>query len=141
MKIRRILFLINSLWELLRFLLLFLAVLLVLREALAANPQVARWLLVLAAPGLLLPAGYLFIYLDPRRSALLGLLQLGKVLAFCAAATLVLAAPFELLRAGLRLPWPAALPAAILAGTVAVDIALLLPLVARGPGSAEGSGP
>lgn len=135
MKIRRILFLINSLWELLRFLLLFLAVLLVLREALTANPQVARWLLVLAAPGLLLPAGYLFVYLDPRRSALLGLLHLGKVLAFCAAATLILAAPFELLRSGLRLRWPAALPAAILAGTVAVDVALLLPLVTREPRS------
>jgi hypothetical protein len=129
MKIKRILFLINSLWELLRFLLLFLAAVLVFRKTITAEAQAVRWLLVLAAPGLLLPAGFLFLYLDARRHvALLGVLRLGKLLALCAAVVLIVTAPFELLRRSLGLTSSGLIPLAILVGTVAVDLALLFAL-------------
>jgi hypothetical protein len=140
MKIRRILFLINSLWELLRFLLLFLAAVLVFRKTVAAETQALRWLLVLAAPGLLLPAGFLFLYLDPdRNAALLGVLSIGKVLALCAAAVLLLAAPFELLRRSLSLTEPVLIPLAILTGAAAVDLALLLPMLPHRQGKEDDS--
>jgi len=130
MKIRRIFFLINSLWELLRFLALFLAAALVLRTARAAEPQVLRWLLVLASPGLLLPAGFLFLYLEPRRrAALLGPLRLAKLLALCASVALILASPFELLREGLGLTRTGLVPLSILVVAVAVDLAFLLALL------------
>jgi len=129
-NIRRILFLINSLWELLRFLALFLAAALVLRRALAAEAQLLRWLLVLAAPGLILPAGFLFLYLAPaRHAALLGPLRLAKLLARCASSLLILASPFELLRGGLAGLPSALIPLGILAGTVVVDAVLLLALL------------
>ena len=135
MKIRRIFFLINSLWELARFLALFLAAVLALGEAAAANAQAPRWLLVLAAPGLALPAGFLFLYLEPRRhAALLGPLRLAKLLGLCASLMLLLASPFELLRGGLLrdvlgLGAPTLVPLLILAAVVVVDLALLLALL------------
>ena len=127
MKIRRILFLINSLWELLRFLALYLAAVLVARQAAAGNQPLLRWLLVLASPGLLLPVGFLFLYLNPfRHLALLGPLCLAKGLALVASVLLLLAAPFELLGGGPGLAPLEQTPLLVLAGTVAVDLVLLL---------------
>ena len=127
MKIRRIIFLINSLWELVRFLALYLAAVLVARQAAAGNYPLLRWLLVLASPGLLLPVGFLFLYLDPlRHLALLGPLCLAKGLALVASVLLLLAAPFELFGAGPGLVPAEGIPLLILAGAVFVDLAFLL---------------
>ena len=79
MSIRRIAFLFNSAWELVRFVVMFL-----LAEAQTGvyQPVVARsalWLLAVAAGQLLMPAVLLFLYVDPRRySPLLNLARLGK---------------------------------------------------------------
>ncbi|MBN2553667.1 MAG: hypothetical protein JXB06_12900 [Spirochaetales bacterium] len=94
MKIRRMFFLFNAIWELVRFCCLFLAVWLVFHQILETNRQAVFWLLVFANGGLLMTAALLFLYLDPRRfRALLNLVRLGKILGLFSALLLIVLEP------------------------------------------------
>jgi hypothetical protein len=94
MKIRRVLFLITAVWELLRFCLLFLAVWIVFRRTLESNSQGIYWLLVLGNGGLLVAASLLFLYVDPPCfRVLLNLVRLGKILGLASALLLIVLEP------------------------------------------------
>ncbi len=81
MKIRRIFFLLNSIWELVRFLFLFLAVWITFQQVLKTDSQAIFWLMLFGNGGLLVAAALLFLYVDPPRfRALLNLVRLGKSL-------------------------------------------------------------
>jgi hypothetical protein len=96
MKIRRISFLINSLWELVRFLLLFAALGVSLGYSLIGDPQTVYWLVLLGSGQLLLPAVLFFLYLDPERFAgLLNVARLGKFLGILAALLLLFLGPLS----------------------------------------------
>jgi hypothetical protein len=101
MKIRRVLFLIIAIWELLRFCAIFLAVWIIFRQVLETNNQGIYWLLVLGNGGLLVTASLLFLYVDPRRfRVLLNLVRLGKILGLFSALLLIILEPIG---TGLRL--------------------------------------
>jgi hypothetical protein len=94
MKIRRALFLITAIWELLRFCAVFLAVWIFFRRILETNNQGIYWLLVLGNGGLLVTASLLFLYVDPERfRVLLNLVRLGKILGLASAALLIILEP------------------------------------------------
>ena len=94
MKIRRVFFLITAIWELLRFLAVFLAVWIVFRRTLETNNQSIYWLLILGNGGLLMSACLLFLYLDPERfRVLLNLARLGKILGLASALLLIILEP------------------------------------------------
>ena len=61
MKIRRIFFLLNSIWELVRFLFLFLAVWGTFRQVLETDSQAIFWLILFGNGGLLVAAALLFL--------------------------------------------------------------------------------
>ena len=128
MKIKRILLLINSLWELARFLLLFLALSFAFRSALLADRSTIYWLILLGSGQLVLPAGMVMLYLDPSRFApLLNLVRLGKFLGILAGLLLLFLSPFgAALRfsAGLGLP-SALVPYTIVVGASIVDLVFL----------------
>ena len=94
MKIHRLFFLVGSLWELLRFLLLFLALGITFRRELLIDTQAIFWLVLLGSANLLMPAGLLFLYLDPdRHRNLLNLIRMGKLLGLLSALLLILLEP------------------------------------------------
>ena len=95
MKIRRIIFLLNSIWELVRFLFLFLAVWITFQRVLETNSQAIFWLMLFGNGGLLVAAALLFLYVDPPRfRALLNLARLGKGLGLISALLLIILEPF-----------------------------------------------
>jgi hypothetical protein len=94
MKIRRVFFLVTAIWDLLRFLAIFLAVWIVFRRTLETNNQGIYWLLILGNGGLLMSASLLFLYIDPERfRALLNLVRLGKILGLASASLLIILEP------------------------------------------------
>ncbi len=136
MKLKRVFFLISALWELVRFCLLFTALLLIFRLIVITNRQAIFWLLLFGSPQLLLPAGLLVLYTRPEtHSALLNLMRLGKILAVFSALLLFVLEPL-----GLNLGFPGSLfsflvtPLFILLGVVFVDIIFLFFLLSYSPG-------
>ena len=94
MKLHRLFFLIAAVWELARFLCLFLAVWIVFRQILETNVQAVYWLLALGNGGLLPAAALLLLYMRPERFRnLLNLVRLGKILGLFSALLLVVSAP------------------------------------------------
>jgi hypothetical protein len=72
---------VQFLWELVRFLGLFLLALLRFRGLLVEDPSAVLWLLALGSAQLLAPAALaLFLYSPARRAALLPFLRLAKIL-------------------------------------------------------------
>jgi hypothetical protein len=128
MKIKRILFLINSLWELARVFLLFAALAVALRRTLLEVQSSVYWLVLLGSGQLVLPAALVMLYLDPTRfAALLNLVRLGKFLGILAALLLVFLLPLSsglLPPVGLPVPF-AALPFSIVVGMTIVDLVFL----------------
>ncbi len=95
MKIRRIFFLLNSIWELVRFLFLFLAVWITFQQVLETDSQAIFWLILFGNGGLLVAAALLFLYVDPPRfRVLLNLVRLGKGLGLFSALLLIILEPF-----------------------------------------------
>lgn len=95
MKIRRIFFLLNSIWELVRFLFLFLAVWITFQPVLETDGQAVFWLMLFGNGGLLVAAALLFLYVDPPRfRAFLNLVRLGKGLGLFNALLLIFFEPF-----------------------------------------------
>ncbi len=112
MSIRRIVFLFNSAWELVRFVALFLLAAVQTEALLAASPRLPLWLLAAAAGQLLMPAALFFLFVDPRRNAaLLNLARLGKGIGVFVEVILLVSEPFGALgeRAFRGLPAAAAL--------------------------------
>ena len=96
MKIHRVFLLLSSIWELLRFLFLFLAVWVTFQQILETNRQAVYWLLLFGNGGLLVAAALLFLYTDPARfRVLLNLVRLGKVLGLFSALLLVILEPIS----------------------------------------------
>jgi hypothetical protein len=94
MKIHRVFFLFNAIWELVRFCCLFLAVWIVFHQILETNRQAVFWLPVFGNGGLLAVAALLFLYVDPRRyRALLNLVRLGKILGLFSSMLLIVLEP------------------------------------------------
>jgi hypothetical protein len=123
MRIKRILFLINSLWELARFLALFLALAVTFRPVLLSDPAAVYWLILLASGQLLLPAAMVLLYLDPGRfAALLNLVRLGKFLGILAGLMLVFVSPF---RTVLRFAGGFGLPSALVPYTVVIAVLIV----------------
>ena len=128
MKIKRILFLINCLWELARVFLLFTALALAFRRTLLEDRAFVYWLVLLGSGQLVLPAALVILYLDPARFApLLNLVRLGKFLGILASLLLVFLLP---LSSGLfpasALPVPfAVVPFSIVIGMTIVDLLFL----------------
>jgi len=134
MKIKRILFLINSLWELARFLLLFLALGTAFRLTLLADRGAVYWLILLGSAQLLLPAALLLLYLDPLVFAgLLNLVRLGKFLGILSGVLFVFFSPSSAAPgAGSRgvFPFP---PHALVVGVVLLDMIVLFLLFLWSP--------
>lgn len=108
MKIRRVLFLIAAIWELLRFCAIFLAGWIVFRQVLETNDQGIYWLLIIGNGGLLVTASLLFLFVDPPRfRVLLNLVRLGKILGLFSALLLIILEPIG---TGLRFPPAGFLP-------------------------------
>ena len=123
MKIKRILLLINSLWELARFLLLFLALGFAFRTTMLTDRSAVYWLILLGTGQLLLPAALVLLYLDPVRfAALLNLVRLGKFLGILAGLLLVFLSPFG---ANLRLPGAVGISSALVPYTMAIGISIV----------------
>jgi len=123
MKIKRILLLINSLWELARFFLLFLAMGVAFRLTLLRDSAAIYWLILLGSGQLLLPAALLMLYLDPLRFAvLLNLVRLGKFLGILAGLLLVFLSPFG---AGLRLPGGLGLTSTLVPYTIVIAMSIV----------------
>jgi len=128
MKIKRILFLINSLWELARVFLLFAALAIAFRRTLLEDRASVYWLVLLGSGQLVLPAALVMLYFDPARfAALLNVVRLGKFLGILAALLLVFLLPLSsgLLPAGI-LPVPfAVIPFSVVIGVTIVDLIFL----------------
>jgi hypothetical protein len=122
MKIKRFLFLINSLWELARLFLLFAALTIAFRRPLLEDRSAVYWLVLLGSAQLLLPAALLLLYLDPARfDSLLNLVRLGKFLGILAALMLVFLVP---LTAGVIPGGAMPLPFAVVPFTMVVGITI-----------------
>ncbi len=94
MKIHRLFFLLGSLWELLRVLVRFLALGSTCRRERLIDTQAIFWLVLFGSANLLMPAGLLFLYLDPHnRRTLLNLMRMGKLLGLFSALLLILLEP------------------------------------------------
>jgi hypothetical protein len=107
MKIRRLFFLLNSIWELVRFLILFLAVWITFQQVLKIDSQAIFWLMLFGNSGLLVAAALLFLYVDPPRfRALLNLVRLGKGLGLFSALLLIILEPFGTGLQSLSLSFP-----------------------------------
>lgn len=108
MKIRRIFFLLNSIWELVRFLSLFLAVWITFQQVLETDRQAIFWLVLFGNGGLLVAAALLFLYVDPPRfRVLLNFVRLGKILGLFSALLLIILEPFGTgLQSSLSLSFP-----------------------------------
>jgi hypothetical protein len=136
MHLKRVFFLINALWELVRFLLLFTALMLTFHLVVITNRQAVFWLLVFGSPQLLLPAGLLVVYLQPgRQPALLNLLRLGKILAVFSSLLLFALEPLGLYL-GLRGSLLSFLvtPLFILLAVLFIDVIFLFFLLSYSPG-------
>jgi hypothetical protein len=128
MKIRRIFFLLNSIWELVRFVLLFLAVWITFQQVLKTDGQAIFWLMLFGNGGLLVAAALLFLYVDPPRfRALLNLARLGKGLGLFSALLLIILEPFGtgLHSLSLRFPPYRIAPFSILLLIVVADLIFL----------------
>ena len=100
MKINRYFFLINSIWEVLRFFLLFTVLVLTFRLVILINRQAIFWLILFGSGQLLLPAGLIFLFINPEKNyILINIIRLGKILGIFASVLLILFEPFSL---GLR---------------------------------------
>ena len=96
MRTRREFYLIASIWELLRFCFLFLAVWMTFRKVLEIDSQAIYWLLIFGNGGLLVPAALLFIYIDSREHRiLLNLARMGKILGLLSAVLLIVFEPIS----------------------------------------------
>jgi hypothetical protein len=96
MRTRREFYLIASIWELIRFCFLFLAVWMTFRKILETNNQAIYWLLVFGNGGLLVAAALLFIYVNPMGNhALLNLARMGKILGLLSAILLIVFEPIS----------------------------------------------
>ncbi len=83
-----------SIWELLRFLLLFITVLVVNISIIRANRQSIFWLIILCSGSLIMPAGFLLLYYNEiKYGILLNLLRLGKILGLFSSLLLILLEP------------------------------------------------
>ncbi|MBN1836069.1 MAG: hypothetical protein JW820_09485 [Spirochaetales bacterium] len=123
MKIKRFFLLINSLWELARLVLLFLAVGVTLRLTLLTDRSAIYWLVLLGSGQLLLPAALILLYLDPVRFAvLLNLVRLGKFLGLLAGLMLVFLSP---LRTDLQLAVGLGLSSSLLSYTTVIGISIV----------------
>ncbi len=123
MKIHRIFFLLNGIWELLRFLLLFLALGITFQWTLVSDRQAIFWLVVLGNANLLMPAAALLLYIDARRfRVLLNLLRLGKLLGLFSSALLIILEPVS---SGLRQLSLSFLPFAIAPLSILLLIAVI----------------
>ena len=128
MKTHRSLYLVTAIWELLRFLLLFLAVWIIFRQVLESNRQGVYWLLVLASGTLVIAAALLFLFVDPERFwPFLNLVRLGKILGLLSSGLLILLEPVG---TGFRFLSPpfsprGVAPFTILLGLCVVDLILL----------------
>jgi hypothetical protein len=128
MKIKRILFLINSLWELARFLLLFLGLGIAFRLMLLADRSAIYWLILLGSGQLVLPAALVMLYIDPLRfGSLLNLARLGKFLGILSSLLLIFLSPLSVdlgLVGGLGASF-AAVPYSMVIGVTIVDLVFL----------------
>jgi hypothetical protein len=128
MKIKRFLFLINSLWELARLFLLFAALVIAFRRPLLEDRGAVYWLVLLGSAQLILPAALVLLYLDPVRFApLLNLVRLGKFLGILAALMLVFLVPLGAgVLPGGAVPVPfAVVPFTIVVGVTIADLVFL----------------
>jgi hypothetical protein len=143
MKLNRVFFLIGALWELLRFLLLFAALLLTFHPLVIVNRQAVYWLLLFGSPQLLLSAGLLVLYAENEPPpALLNLVRLGKVLAVFSSLLLFVLEPLSW-RPGLAGSLLAflATPLIILLGVLFIDLVFLLFLLSYSPRREENNRP
>ena len=128
MKIKRILFLINSLWELARFFILFLGLGIAFRLTLLAERSAVYWLILLGSGQLVLPAALVMLYLDPLRfDSLLNLARLGKFLGILAGLLLIFLSPLGVdlgLAGGIGTSF-ATVPYSLVIGVTIVDLVFL----------------
>lgn len=81
MKPKRLVFVLLSIWELIRFILVFIAAEMVFINIIKAQPASIFWLILLSCIQLVIPAASLFLFLNPGRYySLLHILRLGKIL-------------------------------------------------------------
>lgn len=136
MTAKRAVFLIQSVWELLRFLALFAVLVVGFSAALLADRQAVLGLVLLGSSQLVLPAGLVFLFLDPGRFApLASLIRLGKVLEVFSEVLLLAAQPFDGGLQRLALPF---IPdrfsgLAILLTITLIDLVFLFLLFSFGP--------
>ncbi len=91
---KRKIFLAASIWELLRFFMLFITILVVNISIIRANRQSIFWLIILCSGSLIMPAGFLLFYYNEKKyGMLLNLLRLGKVLGLFSSLLLMLLEP------------------------------------------------
>ena len=128
-------------WEIVRFLGLFVLLLLRFRTPLVDDPTAVLWLVALGSPQLLVPAGLaIFLLSRLHRSTLLPFLRLAKILQLFPVVTLAAALPFS--RGLPRLPFlrlivPRLALAPFLLAACLVDLLFLYLLFARRNGPEE----
>ncbi len=131
-------------WEFVRFFGLFALILFRFAPALLDDPVAVLWLVVLGSTQLLVPAGLLFLLLDcGRSSSLAAFVRLGKILQLFPALLLLFALPFGRGLPHLILPLLppklSALPFLLLG--VLVDLNFLFFLFAKPPAREAGQNP
>lgn len=116
--------LLGFLWEVLRFLLLFLAV--SGRGGWGSRPAVL-WLILFGSGQLALPAGFLFLYVDGRKyRSLYGFLILGKLMTIFSALLLLLLEPVRSqVSSWIRLPFLTIAPLVLLWAVLFLDLLVL----------------
>ena len=101
---KRIIFLSASIWELLRFFLLFVTVLGLNISIIHSDSQYIFWLILIASGSLIMPIGFFLLYYDKTKyGPLLNLLRLGKTLGLFSSLLLILLEPVGPVLKGVRL--------------------------------------